>query len=106
MEDQIWHTFKYVIDMDGEKWDLFYDDEKVESNIQFRGNTGKALDTLLIMNFVNGGATFKAYFSEIIIYEGTERPLSVDKKSKLATLWGTLKTTPQWVAPHHGIRDL
>jgi hypothetical protein len=106
IEDDKWHLFKYEIELDGNKWNLFYDEQQVKSNIKFRGNIGGALDMMLIMNFVDGGTSFEAYLSEILIYKGTKRPaLAVEKRGKLATVWGRIKLAPQMISPRHDLQQ-
>jgi hypothetical protein len=105
IEDEKWHAFKYVIDMDKNKWDLFYDGEEVISGCKFRGNIGDQLDTIIVSNFIDGGTNFEIYFNEIIIYEGSERPIAVEDGDKLPTIWGGIKAYPHHGSSRHEFED-
>ncbi|HEX28770.1 TPA: hypothetical protein ENG04_01670 [Candidatus Poribacteria bacterium] len=105
IKDEEWHTFKYVINMDKNKWDLIYDDKEVATGVKFRGNIGDQLDTIIVSNYVDGGTNFEIYFNDIIIYSGTKRPIAVEAKDKLATTWGLIKNPATAASAQHGFRD-
>lgn len=105
IEDNKWHDFKYIINQ-GKDWALYYDDKKVTESCAFRGGVDSGFNTLLIMNYLDGGTTFDVYLDDLIIYEGTKRPImSVKSEGKLATTWGILKSESNTHPPVHDFED-
>lgn len=104
IKDNKWHDFKYIINQD-EDWDFRFDKKEVEG-IGFRAGLDTGFNTLLIMNYLDGGTTFDVYLDEFIVYEGTESPVkSVESKGKLATIWGILKADSKTYPPAHDFED-
>lgn len=94
IEDGEWHTVKYVMYVDQKKWDLYYDEESVIKNADFRNyGSVEGIDKFNVANVGNGGTTFVMYFDDIVLYEGTVRPsLLVEPSGKLATTWAALRS--------------
>lgn len=104
IEDKKWHDFKYIINQ-GKDWAFYFDKKKVEG-IGFRAGVDKEFNTLLLLNYLNGGTTLDVYLDELMVYEGTERPIQpVEKKGKLATTWGILKADSEVHPPAHELED-
>lgn len=92
IEDGVWHDIKSVMYLDKNKYDLYYDGKSVGKNAGFRKSDGIAgIDKFNVANVGDGGTTFVMYFDDIMLYEGTTRPMSVEPKSKLTGTWGDLK---------------
>ena len=93
IENGVWHDLKLVMYTDKNKYDFYYNGESVVKNAGFRKSEGiEGVDKFNVANVGNGGSTFVMYFDDIVLYEGTTRPLSVTPASKLATMWGRAKS--------------
>jgi len=94
LEDEVWHDVKLVFYLDKDKYDFYYDGKKMAENIGYRnwgGLNGKGIDKFNVANVGDGGSTFVKYYDDIILYDGTTRPMAVKPESKLATVWGSVK---------------
>ena len=94
IEDNAWHDIKIVMYLDKNRYDFYWDKQLVGKNAGFRKSDGiEGIDKFNVANVGNGGATFVFYFDDIILYEGTERNIAVQPKSKLATKWSIIKSS-------------
>ena len=92
IKPDVWHEFKIVMHLADNKYDFYYDDQQVVKNAAFRKYDGiKGIDKFNVANIGDGGTTFDTYFDDIMLYEGTKRPVSVDPMSSLPTEWGEIK---------------
>jgi hypothetical protein len=107
LEDDVWHDVKLVFYLDKDKYDFYYDSKKMAEGMGYRnwgGLNGKGIDKFNVANVGDGGSTFIKYYDDIILYEGTTKPFAVKSKSKLTTVWGSVKlsTSQSPVRPYPG----
>lgn len=94
LTDDVWHTIKLVFYLDKDKYDFYYDGKEMAKNVGYRKWAGlekQGIDKFNVANVGDGGSTFVKYYDDIILYEGTTKPIAVESDGKLATLWGTVK---------------
>lgn len=105
IKDNKWYYFKCII-RQGNSWDFYFDNKKIAEDCAFRAGVNNGFNTLLLLNYLDGGTTLDVYLDELIVYEGTERPIqSVEKRGKLATTWCILKVSPETRPPEHDFED-
>ena len=85
-------SLKYVMYVGQKRYDFYYDGNQLAKNAGFRKYDGvDGIDKFNAANVGDGGTTFVMYFDDIMLYEGTVKPLSVERTSKLAATWGLIK---------------
>lgn len=95
LEDEKWHDVKLIFYLDKDKYDFHYDGKEMANNIGYRnwgGLSKQGIDKFNVANVGDGGSTFVKYYDDIILYEGTTRPMAVESKDKLATQWARVKS--------------
>lgn len=95
-QDKKWYDFKYIMYLDKNKYDFVLDGKEIATNAGFRKYEGlgkPGINKFNVANYGNGGSTFIMYFDDIILYEGKVRSIAVESKSKLATVWGSVKVS-------------
>lgn len=96
LEDNVWHDIKLIFYLQKDKYDFYFDGKEMAKNIGYRnwgGLNGEGIDKFNVANVGDGGSTFIKYYDDIILYEGTTRPMAVESKDKVATVWGRVKTS-------------
>lgn len=96
--DGVWHDIKLVMDTVNDKFDFYFDSKEIVKGAGFRkftGLEGQGIDKFNVANVGDGGSTFVKYFDDIVLYEGTTRPVitSVKSATKLTTKWGDIKVS-------------
>jgi hypothetical protein len=92
IDSGVWHDFKLVMHLDNNKYDFYYDEEEIVKNAAFRNYAGnKGIDKFNVANVGNGGTTFVTYFDDIVLYKGDVKPISMERKASLTSLWGLIK---------------
>jgi len=92
IENGVWHDIKYVMYLDKNRYDFYWDTKQIAKNVGFRKSEGiEGIDKFNVANVGDGGTTFVMYFDDIMLYEGTVKPLAVEPRSKLTTTWGRIK---------------
>jgi len=92
IKEEVWHDFKLVMYLGKNKYDFYYDGKEIVKNAGFRKYGGvEGIDKFNVANVGNGGSTFVMYFDDIMLYEGVDRPKSVESTFKLTTMWGAMK---------------
>ena len=113
IEDKVWHDIKLVMYLDKNKYDFYWDNELKGKNAGFRKFEGierAGIDKFNVANVGDGGYNFVFYFDDIMLYEGTTKPMAVKSESKLATIWGSVKLSAlqdsikQYPGGHKGTR--
>jgi hypothetical protein len=115
LTDNVWHDVKLVMYTDTNKYDFYYDGKEIVKGAGFRkfeGLEGQGLDKFNVANVGDGGSTFVKYFDDIVLYEGTTKPVITPVKSayKLTTKWGDIKVSMlqepyrEYPAGHRGTR--
>jgi len=97
-EDGVWHNYRVVMYTDKDQYDLYYDNQNLVKGARFRkfeGLEGQGIDKFNVANVGDGGSTFVKYFDDIMLYEGTTKPVvtSVKPETKLTTKWGEIKVS-------------
>jgi len=96
--DNAWHDFKVVMHTDKDNYDLYFDGQEIVKGAGYRkfaGLEGQGVDKFNVANVGDGGSTFVKYFDDIVLYDGTTRPVvsPVKPAYKLTTNWGNIKVS-------------
>lgn len=95
LKDDVWHDVKLVFYLEKDKYDFYFNGINMAKNVGYRkwdGLDGKGIDKFNVANVGDGGSTFVKYYDDIILYEGTTRPMAVESKDKVTMVWGGVKT--------------